>query len=62
MLNEIAKQDFMSKPQRCSYCQRIKRTKEDLESIFETGMCLGCDHAYGEELEEKQRDLAEIGL
>jgi hypothetical protein len=57
MIDTTAKQEFMSKPKNCTYCQRRKTDPSDLECVFETGMCLTCDHAYEEEQEENLRDL-----
>jgi hypothetical protein len=61
---EITKENFIqSGPKPCAYCSKIKRSKEDLASIFETGMCMNCDHVYGECLDERLTEMREqIGI
>ena len=54
---EITKENFIqSGPKPCAYCSKIKRSKEDLASIFETGMCMNC-------LDERLTEMREqIGI
>jgi hypothetical protein len=48
---------------KCAYCNQTKSDKADLESIWETGMCLGCEHSYGEALDDRLTDMREdIGI
>jgi hypothetical protein len=54
----ITKEVFMQgTAERCVHCGKFFSGKEDLGSIYETGMCLGCDHVWGECLEERLLEM-----
>jgi hypothetical protein len=61
---QITKEIFVQgSPAKCYLCHETKSDKADLESIYETGMCLGCDHVYGECLEDRLLEMREeIGI
>ncbi len=60
MIDQLTKEEFMKKPQKCGYCQKFKRDSMDIENIYETGMCLSCDHSFVESEEDNRRDIEEM--
>lgn len=49
-LDKYKKLEYLLTPKVCPMCKILKTKEDDLISLYHAGMCLSCDHSYGETL------------